>query len=51
MVYKALTNRYLHMEVNADPIKEGWKYAPNIWKMNIKNGVGPVNDNVVWRTR
>jgi hypothetical protein len=32
-------------------LKEGWKYAPNFWKKNIKNDVGPINDNGVWKTR
>ena len=34
-----------------DPLKEGWKYAPNLWKKNIKNDLGPINDDGVWRTR
>lgn len=31
-------------------LKEGWKYAPNLRKKNIKNDVGPIDDNGVWRT-
>jgi hypothetical protein len=32
-------------------LKEERKYAPNHWEKNIKNDVGPINDNDVWRTR
>ena len=32
-------------------LKEGWKYAPNLWKKNIKNDVDPINDKGVWKTR
>jgi len=33
------------------PLNEGWKYAPNFLKRNIKNYLGPINDNGIWRTR
>lgn len=33
------------------PLKKGRKYAPNLWKKNIKNDVGPINDNGMWTTR
>jgi hypothetical protein len=32
-------------------LKEGWKYAQNLWKENIGMIYGPINDNDIWRTR